>query len=273
MRRTGQEVARPRVALVAAALAAACGGEEIDVRVTLTIDEASCTIDTPDWVELTCPTAVGVSLWGAESESRLEGSCLDLPGTDRTLEALPPLLESVELSTSADEPVRLEIGLFAPRAASDGCPDVAANDALMLLKGDTEPTDLSSTVRGLAVEIQCVDVDVDYYESCYTVCDDSYNACFETGWCQQEYDTCAAACAGDTTCVMTCQTALESCSADECTTQNQECLDECGEGSDCGIRCGDEHEECLQFGACDARYTTCLNDCDAATPTSCAAIY
>lgn len=266
---------RRQVALVAAAAlgAAACGGDKVEVLVTLSLDQESCTTDAPDFVELTCPTAVGVALRGAESEDQLEGACVDLPGTDRTLVALPPLLESVELSTSADEPVRLEIGLFAPRAASDGCPDVSAGDDAMLLYGDTEPTDLSSTVRGLAVNIVCVDVDTDSYETCYTACDDGYNSCIDKTWCQQEYDTCAAACAGDAACLATCQTALDACTPDECTAQNDECLAECGAGSDCAIRCGDEHEECLQFGACDARYTTCLNDCDAAPPASCAAIY
>lgn len=264
---------RRQVALVAAAALSApgCGGEEVEVLVTLSLDVDSCTTDAPDWVELTCPTAVGVSLWGAESQSRLEGLCVDLPGTDRTLEALPPLLESVDLSTTADEPIKLEIGLFAPRAASDGCPDVSARTSDLLLYGDTEPTDLSSTVRGLAVDIVCARVDVDSYETCYTTCDGGYNSCFEVGWCQQEHDACAAACAGDDECVTGCQDALAACTADECTAQNAECLAECTEG--CETRCGSEHEECLQFGACDARYTTCLDDCDAAPPEGCAFIY
>ena len=266
---------RRQLALVAAAAlgAAACGGEEVEVLVTLTLDQESCTTDAPDWVELTCPTAVGVALWGAESESRLEGACLDLPGTDRTLEALPPLLEAVDLSTSADEPVRLEIGLFAPRAAADGCPDVRARDQDMLLYGDTEPTDLAKSARGLAVEIVCLGVDVDSYEGCYGVCDTAYNSCFAAGWCQQEYDTCAAACAGATDCLMTCQTERDACMTDECAAQNQDCLAAC-EGQDgCNVRCGNEHTECMQYGACDARYTTCLDECDAAPPDSCAFIY
>lgn len=146
---------------MAAGLAAfACKkAEDVEVPVTMTIDTASCTTEEPDFVELTCPTAVGLTLWGDESADRLQSVCLDLPGTDRTLVALPPLLDTVDLSTMTTEPVRLEMGLFAPRAASDGCPDVSENHADMLLKGDTEPTDLSSTVRGLAVTIVCVSVE------------------------------------------------------------------------------------------------------------------
>jgi len=243
------------------------------VPVTLTLDEASCTVDTPDWVELTCPTAVGVSLWGAESEDRLESACVDLPGTDRTLQSLPPLLASVELSTSADEPVVLEIGLFAPHAASDGCPDVSAFDADMRLYGETEATDLSSSVRGLAVNIVCVDVDTDSYQVCYTTCDDTYNSCFEQTWCQQVYDACSGACAaGDADCMAQCQSGLEACMVDECSALSDDCMTGCPE-TGCGTRCTDENAECLEFGACDARYTTCLNDCDAAPPPSCAAIY
>ncbi len=262
------------IALLAAALSGgACKkAEDVEVPVTMTIDTASCTTDAPDFVELTCPTAVGVALWGDTSMERLESACLDLPGTDRTLEALPALLDGVDLSTSTDEPVRLEIGLFAPRAASDGCPDVSERREDMLIYGDTEPTDLSATVRGLAVTIVCLSVELS--ETCYAVCDDGYNACIETGWCQETYDACSAACAeGDASCMSMCQSDFEACMVDECSSLDANCRAGCSGQTGCDARCDSEHDECLQYGACDARYTTCLNDCDTAKPGVCATIY
>jgi len=259
---------------MAAGLAAfACKkAEDVEVPVTMTIDTASCTTEEPDFVELTCPTAVGLTLWGDESADRLQSVCLDLPGTDRTLVALPPLLDTVDLSTMTTEPVRLEMGLFAPRAASDGCPDVSENHADMLLKGDTEPTDLSSTVRGLAVTIVCVSVESS--EVCYTACDDAYNPCLDIGWCQQTYDSCSAGCAdGDTECLSMCQTAFEACMVDECSSLDEDCRTGCSGQEGCETRCTDEHNECLKLGACDARYDTCLNDCDVAPPGTCATVY
>jgi len=265
--------ARP-AALVAALAALGCKGKDVEVPVTMTLDMASCTTDYPDSVELTCPTAVGVSLWGGESAERLESECIDLPGTDRTLVALPSLLADVDLSTSsADEPVRLEIGLFAPQSAGDGCPDVQDFDAKMLLYGDTEPIDLAAP-RGFAVNIVCLDVDVDFYQGCYTDCDDTYNSCFEQTWCQQDYDACVAACTeGDAGCMSACQSDLEACMVDECSALNEDCMAGCSGDAGCDTRCASENTECLEYGACDARYTTCLNDCDTATPTSCASIY
>jgi hypothetical protein len=258
---------------IAAALAAfACHrAENVEVPVTMTLDTESCTTDAPDFVELTCPTAVGVALWGDRSQERLEEACLDLPGTDRTLEVLPALLEDLDLSTSGDEPVRLEIGLFAPRAASDGCPDVSEQEEDMLIYGDSEPTDLATSVRGLAVTIVCVSVESS--EVCYTACDDAYNGCTETGWCQQTYDACSAACASDADCLSMCQSDFEACMVDECSSLDADCRAGCDGRAGCDARCDSEHDDCLQYGACDARYDTCLDDCDTAPPGTCATVY
>jgi hypothetical protein len=262
-------------AVVPALTVAGCGGENTAISVTLALDIDTCTTDAPDWIELTCPTAVGVALVGAESDEALETSCLDLPGTDRTLEALPPLLDQVDLTTAADQPVRLEIGLYAPRAASDGCPDVddAATD--MLLYGDSDPADLANTTaRGLSVTLVCVDVDADSYETCATACDDAYNTCIAAGWCQQQHDICTAGCAdGHDDCLAMCQAELDACTADECAALDQDCRAGCNGQDGCDTRCNDENTSCLQYGACDGRYDTCLLDCDTAPPAACASIY
>lgn len=274
-RAPGYDPAVERAAvLLVAALAGGCGGETVEVPVTLALDAESCTTDIPDYIELTCPTAVGVALWGADSAERLQESCVDLPGTDRTLTALPPLLADVQLSTTADEPVRLEIGLFAPRSAGDGCPEVAARPADLLLYGETEPTDLATTLRGISVQMVCVDVSVGEWEACAGACDDGYNACIETGYCMQALAECNAACRdGDEQCAADCQGRLDECVADECRAARAECTAECPAATDCDTRCDDEYALCMEWGACDGRYETCLLDCDEAPPSSCAAVY
>jgi hypothetical protein len=60
---------------------------------------------------------------------------------------------------------------------------------------------------------------------------------------------------------------------DECSAARNACLAECSGQTGCDTRCDDEHDLCLQYGACDGRYETCLLDCDAAEADDCAFVY
>lgn len=259
---------------------AACGGDEVLVPVTLNLDSASCATNSPSQVTLSCDSAVGawVKRGDPADPDVVESSCVDFASTGMSLAELPAVLsDTVDLSGISAGDVWLEIGVYSPATAADGCPDIAALDDHMVAYGQTSPSDIANASRGIAIILACYAVEVGTtFDVCTADCAEANTYCpcaAESGPCDLLYDDCYAACADtDDPCLAACDADWETCIDDQptpCDDRLTVCLDDCNGDLTCEDLCYDDYDTCVAMN-CETANTTCLGRCDARQDATCA---
>ncbi len=256
-----------------AALAAACAGDELLVPVTLTLDSATCTTKSPAQISFTCDSAVGawVRRGDPADPDTVEDACVDFPTDGGDLAGLPALLSSsVDLSGLSGGELWLEMAVYSPASAADGCPEVATFSEQMALYGRTVTTEISGTSRGLTVELFCYAVDDgSTADACTADCEEVHTYCpdaFESGPCDLDYDDCANACdPADEPCFALCDEAYDTCLEDQptpCSDAEDACYDGCAGDLTCEDDCCNAYYDCVAAN-CETSHTTCLGRCSA----------
>ena len=265
-----------------ALFAAACGGDELLVPVTLTLDSSTCTTKTAGEINFTCNSAVGA--WVRRGDpvepDTVDDACVDFASDGADLAGLPAILsQSVDLSGLSGGELWLEMAVFSPASAADGCPDVSAFSDQMAVYGRTVTTEISGTSRGLTVELFCYAVDDGSTEdACTTDCNEEHDYCpdaFESGPCDLDYDDCFAACpVDDEPCYALCDGAYDTCIEDQptpCSDAEDACYDACAGDLTCEDDCCDGYYDCVMAN-CETAHTVCLGRCSAMQDSCASAI-
>ena len=271
---------RKRLAIVILALAA-CSGEELLVPISLDIDSATCNTKLPAEVTFTCDSAVAV--WvrrgdPAEPETS-DNACVDFATSGQSLAGLPASLsDTVDLSGLGAGDLWVEVAMFSPGAAADGCPDIAPPyPAQVSIYGRTRITDIGGTSRGLKTQLFCYAVnDGTPLADCMTRCDEVRDYCpdaFESGPCDLDSEDCYNACAADDEpCFALCDRSYEVCLDDQptpCTDADTVCYARCADDDvPCQDECDDLYNDCIDAN-CETDYAVCQGRCTA-MPDSCA---
>jgi hypothetical protein len=264
-----------RAALLALSLAAACGGEEVDVPISLNLDIATCNTEAPGDISFSCDSAVGV--WVRRGDpadpDTSDAACVDFATSGESLVGLPDILsESVDLSGLSGGDLWVEMAVVSPGSAAEGCPDLAIPyPDQVSIYGRSRVTDVATTSVGLKTQLFCYAVnDQTPLADCMTRCDDVHAGCpesFEAGPCDLEWDDCIAACAvDDEPCLALCDTDYEVCLDDQptpCTDADTVCYANCADDDvGCQDECDDLFYECIDAN-CETDYTICQGRCSA----------
>jgi hypothetical protein len=257
-------------------VAAACGGEELEVPIRLSLDIATCNTKAPGDISFSCDSAVGV--WvrrgdPAEPETA-DSACVDFATSGSDLTGLPQLLtDSVDLSGLSAGDLWVEMAMLSPGAAADGCPEITEYPDQLSIYGQTRITEIGGNARGLRVQLFCYAVD-DGTElaDCMTRCTELRDYCpdaFESGPCDLDSEDCYAACAvDDEPCLALCDTEYEVCIADQptpCYDAEARCIEAC-EGDlvcedDCTYGPGG-YDDCVAAN-CETADMICQGRCSA----------
>jgi hypothetical protein len=259
---------------------AACGGEEVLVPVTLNLDSLTCATNSPGQVSLTCDSAVGawVRRGDPADPSTSEDACIDFASDGESLAELPAILaDSVDLSGISAGDVWLEIGVYGPASAADGCPEITALDDHMIAYGRTYTTDLSKASHGVTLILACYAVDTGANpDTCTADCEEAHTYCpcaAESSSCDLISDDCYNACAADDEpCYAACDADWNTCIDDQptpCDSVLEPCLDECSGDLTCENACYDDYDDCVAMN-CETANTTCLGRCNAVQDATCA---
>ena len=265
-----------------ALLATACGGDELLVPVTLTLDSSTCTTKAAGQINFSCNSAVGawVRRGDPAEPDTVDDACVDFASDGADLAGLPGILsQSVDLSGLSGGELWLEMAVFSPASAADGCPDVSAFSDQMAVYGRTVTTEISGTSRGLTVELFCYAVDDGSTEdACTTDCNEEHDYCpdaFESGPCDLDYDDCFAACpVDDEPCYALCDGAYDTCIEDQptpCSDAEDLCYDGCAGDLTCEDDCCNGYYDCVMAN-CETAHTVCLGRCSAMQDSCASAI-
>ncbi|HEU5054980.1 MAG TPA: hypothetical protein VFU21_00585 [Kofleriaceae bacterium] len=263
-----------RAAWLAFALAAACGGEELEVPIRLNLDIATCNTEAPGDISFSCDSAVGV--WVRRGDpadpDTSEDACVDFATSGESLAGLPDVLSSsVDLSGLSAGDLWVEMAVYSPGAAADGCPEIVAPyPEQTSIYGRSRVTNVGGTSRGLKVQLFCYAVnDSTPLADCNSRCDEIHTLCpdaFESGPCDLDVDDCYTACGvDDEPCLALCDTEYEACLADQPTPCNDAdiiCYEECQEDINCQYECDDLYNACIAAN-CETDYTVCQGRCGA----------
>lgn len=267
-------MSRRRLALGGLAVAAAaCGGDSLLVPVTLTLDSATCTTKAPDRISFTCDSAIGawVRRGDPEEPATVEDACVDFATTGGDLADLPAALSSsVDLSGLGGGDLWLELAVYSPGSAADGCPDIAALSTDMAVYGRTVTTEISGTSRGLTLELFCYAVnDGSDLAACMADCEEVHDYCpcaAESGPCDLDYDDCLNTCpADDEPCYAVCDGDYDTCLDDQptpCDDALTLCFDTCAGDLTCEDDCYLTYDDCVAAN-CETSHTVCLGRCGA----------
>lgn len=273
---------RLRLPLIAlAAGLAACGGEEVLVPVTLNLDSLTCGTNSPTQVTLSCDSAVGA--WVRHGDpadpSTSEEACVDFASDGKSLADLPAILaDTVDLSGISAGDVWLEIAVYSPASAADGCPEISELDDHMVAYGRTPTTDIAKATHGVTLILACYAVDVGTaFDVCTADCEEDltmYCPCgAESGPCDRISDDCYNACAPeDDPCYAACDADWTTCIEDQptpCDDVLEPCLEECNGDLTCENACYDDYDDCVAMN-CETANTVCLGRCNAAQDATCA---
>jgi len=250
------------------------------VPVTLNLDSASCGTNTATQVSLSCDSAVGawVKRGDPADPDISEDACVDFASDGESLAALPALLsDSVDLSGISSGDVWLEIGVYAPASAADGCPEISALDDHMIAYGRTSTTDISNASRGVTLIVSCFAVDTGLtMDTCTADCAETHTYCpyaAESGPCDLIVDDCYNACAADDEpCFAACDADWDVCIDDQptpCDDVLTPCLDECTGDLTCEDDCYEDYDDCVAMN-CETLNDTCVARCGVVEDATCA---
>ncbi len=260
---------------------AACGGEEVVVPVTLNLDSLTCDTNSPSQVSLGCDSAVGawVRRGDPADPDTSEEDCIDFASNGQTLADLPAALaDKVDLSGISSGDVWLEIAVYSPATAADGCPEISAFDDHMVAFGRTRTTDISNASRGITLILACFAVDTGVaLDTCTADCDEdqtTYCLCgAESGPCDRVYDDCYTACAADDEpCYAACDADWDTCIEDQptpCDDALTPCLEDCTGDLTCEDACYSDYDSCVAAN-CETAHSVCLDRCNAQEGATCA---
>lgn len=232
-----------RAAAALAALLSACGGggDKVPVQVSLGLDESTCGTVDPASVHFNCATSVGVWVREADTDgfagTIIEQACVDLPGPDPTLAALPEVLSTVDLGGLSDRAVILELAVYGPGVAAEGCPTLDDFVIETLVWGETSPIRLSAADGALDLELFC-----EIYAATEICVED----------CEIEYETCVN---GDP---------AVAAGGEDCEGADAACYQLCDDGGgadDCYLACDAEYATCVE-ARCGTARDTCVSGCD-----------
>jgi hypothetical protein len=256
----------------------------------MAIDLASCGVAEPESILLHCAATAGVWLRAASDGRVLDQACVDFDdlgdggqGEDGgdpfdplwTLADLPPLLAGVQLTTTIDEEVRVDVAVYVPWSASDGCvppdrlPDGAPAPELVV-SGGSLPDRLSESPSGLPITLACSapPLPADEWAECEDRCFDEEDLCFDEAGvdpCFDAFFDCTSPCE-DLKCETMCEEALDACLGltpeGTCFLESKPCRDECAENPLCKADCDGENLDCLDR-VCPAVFDECAEGCGA----------
>lgn len=251
--------------------------------VTLNLDSLTCATNAPSQVTFSCDSAVGA--WVRKGDpadpDTAEQACVDFASDGKSLADLPTVLaDSVDLSGISAGDVWLEIGVYSPATAADGCPEISALDEHMIAYGRTSPSDLANASRGVKLILACFAVQTSAtstLDECTADCEEDrtmYCPCgAESGPCDRIWDDCYNACAADDEpCYATCDADWNTCIDDQptpCDDALTGCLADCNGDLNCEDACYDDYDSCIAMG-CETANTVCLARCNAADAATCA---
>lgn len=250
----------------------ACGGESVVVPVSLALHPGTCTTKVPDQIALTCDSSVGawVKRGDPAEPDTVEEDCVDFASNGQTLAGLPEILSSgIDLSGIGAGQVWLEIGMYSPSTAADGCPDISDLADQMVVYGRTSPTEIENASRGFAIDLFCYAVqDGSDPEMCATDCETAFTSCpdaFESGTCDLDWEECLNACPiDDEPCMVLCDESYDDCIDSEptpCADAETACYDDCAGDLTCEDGCTDDYDACVEMN-CETSHTTCRSRCD-----------
>jgi hypothetical protein len=143
--------------LIVALALGGCGGDVIDLPVSLVLEEGGCAGPEPGTAWLPCGGRIGVWLV-SEQDEVLDEHCLPFTAEPRTIEDLPGLLEQVSFAgLRSGDRIELEIAIYSDDQLDtcarwdDGNPD----GALPAYFGTSGLTELSESGPPLTVLLQC----------------------------------------------------------------------------------------------------------------------
>lgn len=277
--------------LALALLLMACGSDPAAVTVRLSLDESTCSFETPDVVTLSCSAVVGVWLRSDDGEN-LGQACVDFvageggddngegdengddaSGDGASLGSLPDLLRDVSLSTEETGAVTVEVAVYAGWSVEQGClpPDEAREleaPPVIVLSGRSAPGPLADSDGAVAIELRCESITPRPTEDqCAGDCLAEEEACLEgvnAQQCDAQYGSCIRGCEGDE-CAFACDEEYEICLSASpdglCTLDEEFCLDGCDEGDvSCEVECSDVNDACYE-AACDQVFAECNDQC------------
>jgi hypothetical protein len=274
-----------RRAMAALLVVAACGkGDPAALSVEMRLDAASCTVADPDALQLDCAATAGVWLRGGASGDILDQACVDFGGAGQhTLADLPPLLAGVDLSTASTGDVWIEVAVYAPWSANQGCPTPDAlpgGAAELIVSGSSERARLSGSTGSLEVLLSCSSLPASEEPdpACLTGCDTELDECFdeiERLACEDAEDLCADACPpADDECEEACEVDFVTCvSRPEvvCGPELVGCLETCDPETDDCFDCEDVYLDCLDE-TCNSQFDSCSDECEDPADGGCASI-
>ena len=262
-----------RCLALALALGACGGGETVGVQVSLGLDEISCMTTDPTRVTFSCATSVGV--WVREADDGgfagpiLRQACVDLPGDSPSLADLPQVLAGIDLDGLDDRAVIVELAVYSPGSAADGCPTLDDFVIETMVYGETTAIVLSAAEGGLDLELFCEIYD-DPTELCEEDCQLGYDTCVAepVDPCDTAYDTCIAGCSeDDLDCQSQCDADYETCTKGDgevsCERADGDCYAQCdvdGGGDECYSLCDTQYAACVE-ARCTAERDTCVEGC------------
>jgi hypothetical protein len=258
----------------------ACGGEQVVVPVTLNLDSLTCGTNTANQVSLSCDSAVGawVKRGDPADPDVSEDACIDFASDGKSLADLPAILsDNVDLSGISAGDVWLEIGVYGPASASDGCPEITALDDHMIAYGRSYTTDISKASHGFTVILACFAVDTGLtMDTCTADCAAAHDYCpcsAESSSCDLISDECYNACApDDEPCYAACDADWDTCIEDQptpCDAVLEPCLDGCNGDLTCENACYDDYDDCVAAN-CETANATCVARCGIVEDAACA---
>lgn len=262
-----------RPVVLALALGAACGGsDEVAVTVQMSLDPATCVVTEPASVQLDCDTTAGVWLRGEAGEI-LDQACVDFTGELPTLADLPSLLAGVDLSTASSGDMWVDVAVYAPWHAADGClapDDLPEGGGLpqIIVRGSSGSVTSSGQNGSVQVLLDCDSIGppIDTGQ-CDQMCSSDLEACFNGDrpiQCENELTVCLDGCT-DQACDVECEDTFNGCLAATpegvCELDFETCTDDCLEGDEqCVAACDQDYEGCVDQ-ACSGAYDECTSGC------------
>jgi len=277
-----------RLALaLALAAGAGCGSDPVvAIRVQMALDPDTCNGVAPDLVQLDCDAVVGVWLRVEPGDAILDHACVAVSAGQHTLAELPALLATTNLSTASTSSAYVEVAVYAPWRASDGCPapedvDSGTDPSRTIVWGFSEAVALGKSDDNFDVILSCDAIATPGQETdCPELCATDRQDCLAGASvvaCDAGRDTCLGGCpAGDDLCEATCQDQHDSCLADtidgNCELGFQDCTFDCDPGDqECADFCDADRRECLAIDCAD-EFTDCVDLCGDGEPPQCAQV-
>jgi len=259
--------------LTAAAFFACTSADPTEIDVQMTLDAETCSIDEPGVIRLDCGGMVGVWLRDEATGATLGQACANLPEGETLDKLTTEHLAGVDLATTSNDAVRVEVAVYGGWTDADGClppAELPAEGApQIIMSGSSEPVTFADSDGRLDVALGCEPGNIATpaeIGACENVCIQNRGQC-------NSFDAFNACIDEETACLI--PMCLNQACADNCNENDLDCLFDCVEPK-CGAMClANVFFPCLDAAStalCERQFDTCLFGCEGNTSceTECA---